>query len=482
MTIHQNTRRASMTKIVRASAFALLLTATASCDTDVVNPGPVEDEFVKNRNAATALVNGSGRALATGVNWISYTGAAVTREVHPAGATGSFGITNSWQKGQLNSADADLNVHWEQAQRARWLAEESARRLEDVGPPVVGVDIQTPAAYVNALRQAYVYAGYANRLLGENMCDAVIDGSAVLGSGTLGTSVYFTRAESLFTKALALAGGTPATTLRLDSASRAGRASVRMYRGDWTNAIVDAATLAPGFSYTLAYFSVGEDAQRNRIFYASGHTRESSSAYRAHTQWNTWHLQYRYGGNGAQLTAAMIAAPAIVDPRISIIIGATPTGDAALDCCGIVPFWPQAKYTSSASAVRLSSGREMLLIRAEERLRANDLATAMTHLNAARTNAGAATITATDITDGWRLLKRERGIELWLEARRMGDRRRWVEGSTPGTLEALELPNGPYPGPLSPSSHLDPAVHPVNVARTFCFPVSRSEQDTNPNI
>src|SRR5829696_2581646 len=117
MTTHQNTRRASMTRIIRASAFALLVAANASCSTDVVNPGPVEDEFVLRRDAAVALVNGSGRALATGLNWISYTGAAVTREVHPAGATGSFGITNSWQKGQLNAADADLNVHWEQAQR-----------------------------------------------------------------------------------------------------------------------------------------------------------------------------------------------------------------------------------------------------------------------------------------------------------------------------------------------------------------------------
>src|SRR5687767_2604395 len=107
MTIHQNTRRPSMNRIVRASSLALLLAASSSCDTDVVNPGPVEDQFVNDRNAATALANGSGRALASAINWISYTGASVTREIHPAGSTGSFGITNNWQRGQLNQSDRD---------------------------------------------------------------------------------------------------------------------------------------------------------------------------------------------------------------------------------------------------------------------------------------------------------------------------------------------------------------------------------------
>ena len=90
MTIHQNTRRITMPKNLRAYAAAFaLMTSAVSCDTDVVNPGPVADSDL-DRNAATALVNGSGRALAQAINWISYTGAAVTREIHPAGSTGSW--------------------------------------------------------------------------------------------------------------------------------------------------------------------------------------------------------------------------------------------------------------------------------------------------------------------------------------------------------------------------------------------------------
>lgn len=475
MTNHQNTGRSSMQRLMRAGSLALIVTVSA-CDTEVINPGPVQDRDVADRNAAVALANGSGRALAQGINWIAYTGASVTREIHPAGSTGSFGITNLWQRGQLLADDADLNTHWEQAQRARWLAEEAGRRLETVGPPTPGVDVQTPAAYNNALQLAYLYAGFANRVLGENMCDGVIDGSAIQPN-----AVYFTRAESLFTKAIAVTGGTAATMAANVAAATAGRASARMYLGNWTGAVSDAATVAATQSFTVAYFNIGDDAQRNRVFFSSGNTRESGSAYRAHTQWSTWYLQYKYGGDGKTLTAAMIAAPAIVDPRVTVVIPSVATGDAAIECCGIVPFWPQAKFTASTSAIRLTSGREMLLIRAEERLRANDLATAMTHLNAARTAAGAATITAVDLTDGWRLLKRERGIELWLEARRLGDRRRWAAAgaAAPGALDPYELPGATYPGT---TSHLDPAVHNPTQASTFCFPVSRSEKDTNPNI
>ena len=465
-----------MQRLIRAGTLALIVTAAAGCDTDVVNPGPVEDVFVSNRNAAAALVNGSGRALGSGINWIAYTGASVTREIHPAGSTGSFGITNLWQRGQLLGDDADLNTHWEQAQRARWLAEEAGRRLEAVGQPTPGVDVQTPVAYNNALQLAYLYAGFANRVLGENMCDGVID-----GSGILPNSIYFTRAESLFTKAIAVTGGTAATMATNVAAATAGRASARMYLGNWAGAIADAATIASTQVYNLSYFNVGEDAQRNRVFYSSGNTRESGSAYRAHTQWSTWYLQYKYGGDGKTLTAAMIAAPVMNDPRITIVIPSTATGDAAIECCGIVPFWPQAKYTSSASSIRLTSGREMLLIRAEERLRASDMVNGMIHLNAARTAAGAPNIVAVDLTDAWRLLKRERGIELWLEARRVGDRRRWAAAgaAAPGAFDPYEIPGATYPGT---TSHLDPAVHNPTLAATFCFPVSRSEKDTNPNI
>ena len=436
-----------------------LLAGGVSCDTKVTNPGPVQDDFLlgeNGRGGLAALVSGAGRALGSGINWLSYTGAAVTREIHPAGSTGSFGITNRWQNGELNADDGDLNTHWEQAQRARWVAEEAVRRLEAMGPPPTGSS-QTPAQYANLLKQALVYAGFANRVLGENMCDCVIDG----GPLQTGPAGYLQRAESLFTKALAVTGGTASTMTQLNNAAYGGRASVRVLAGDWAGAAADAQQVPIGFAYTLPYYNIGEDAQRNRIFFSSGNSRESGSAYRAHTQWNTWHLQYKYGTTTLTATTPAVTA----DTRVPIAF-TTLLGDAAIDCCDRVPFWPQAKFTSSASPIRLTSGREMQLVRAEERLIANDMAGAMGFINAARADASAESLTAADITDAWRLLKRERGIELWLEARRLGDLRRWSVNGTPGALDPLET--------VGPTSHL--------AQQDLCFPVSRSEKDANPNF
>ena len=439
-----------MTKKSSFLLTALLLAAPMACDTKVTNPGPVQDEFLDDRNAAAAMVSGAGRALSQSINWIGYTGAAVAREIFPAGSTGSFGISNRWQTGELGADDSDLDTHWAEGQRARWIAEEALRRLEKAGPPPTG-SLQTPAAYYNALQLAYVYAGFANRVLGENMCDGVID-----GSGKLDNSVYFQRAESLFTKAIAVTGGTPATITTQATAAYAGRAQARLYLKKYAEASSDAGQVAIGFVYNMPYFNIGDDAQRNRIAWAM-----FNSPYRAHTEYNTWYYDY---------------SQATKDPRVPITI-TTLQGDAAINCAtvvngacvtGKVPFYPEAKMNTSASPVRLASGREMRLIEAEVKLRANDVAGAVTSMNLVRTNANAgSTVTASDATEAWRLLKRERGIELWLEARRLGDLRRWKAEGTPGALDPLEQPG-------LATSHL--------VKQDLCFPISTAEIQTNPKL
>jgi len=418
----------------------LLLAGAVSCDTEVSNPGPVQDIFLNDRAAALAMVNGAGRGLSAGINWIGYTGAAVSREIHPAGSTGSFGITTKWQYGDLTTDDSDVSVHWEQSQRARWVAEETLRRMEAAGPPPSTATAAERATYQNQLQLAYLYAGFANRLLGENMCDCVIDGSGILPQST-----YFTRAESLFTKAIAVTGGTPATITAQAQAAYAGRAAARVFLNKWTEAVSDAGQVPIAFVYNMPYFNLGEDAQRNRIAYAVLNT-----PYRAHTNWNTWHDVYRKATN---------------DPRVPITI-TNLQGDAAIDCCQRVPFWPQAKHPLSQSPIRLASGREMRLIEAEAKLRNNDLAGAMASIAAVRTHAVASAVTAADITEAWTLLKRERGIELWLEARRLGDLRRWKAANTPGALDPLES--------IGAAAHL--------TKQDLCFPIGRSERETNPNL
>jgi len=423
----------------------LTLAGAVSCDTKVTNPGPVQDEFLNDRSAALAMVNGAGRALSAGINWVGYTGAAVSREIHPAGSTGSFGITTKWQYGDLTTDLGDVDTHWEQSQRARWLAEETLRRLEAAGPAPASATATEKATYQNQLQLALVYAGFANRLLGENMCDCIID-----GSGIQPNAVYLTRAESLFTKAIAVTGGTAATIQTQARAAYGGRAAVRVFLNKWTEAVSDAGQLPIDFVFNMPYFNLGEDAQRNRIAYAVLNT-----PYRAHTNWNTWHDVYRRATN---------------DPRVPITV-TTLQGDAAIDCCGRVSFWPQAKHSKSESPIRLTSGREMRLIEAEAKLRANDMSGGIASINLVRANVSTtatpvAPVTATDLNDAWRLLKRERGIELWLEARRLGDLRRWKAANTPGALDPLES--------VGAAAHL--------TQQDLCFPISKSERETNPNL
>jgi hypothetical protein len=401
-----------------------------SCSTDVINPGNVNDESLNDPGAQPALVRGAGRAIAQGLNWLSYTGASVAREIHPAGSTGSFGINANWQNGRLLGEDEDLDDHWEASQRGRWIAEETLRRITGAGP-------------LNATTHqwALLLAGFANRILGDNMCEAVFDGGPAEPNAE-----YWERAEAYFTQAIAITNGTTAQ----QQAAYGGRAQARVFLNKWTEAVADAANVPTAFVYNLPYYNVGEDTQRNRIFYASGNTRESGSAYRAHTQWNTWHYDYRN---------------ATSDPRIPIQI-TTLQGDAAIECCGRVPFWPQNKHPSSAAPIRLVNGREMRLIEAEALLRAGNVIGAMTAINAVRTAAGTTPVAAVDATEAWRLLKRERGIELWLEGRRLGDLRRWKAANTPGALDPLESPGA--------AAHL--------AQQDLCFPISKGERDTNPNF
>ena len=75
---------------------------------------------------------------------------------------------------------------------------------------------------------------------------------------------------------------------------------------------------------------------------------------------------------------------------------------------------------------------------------------------------------AADAAAAWTFLKRERNIELWLEARRMGDLRRWKQNSTPG---ALDWPD------FEAISELFQQNQPSD-----CFPIPDTERDTNPNL
>jgi hypothetical protein len=410
-------------RMLRVAAPLGVLLALSGCALDAVNPGPIRAEALNTPSALASLVNGSGRDLAESINWVAYTGGAATREIFPAGSTAAFGISVLHQNGKL--VDNDGDVWWNNAQRARWTSEDAVTRIKSV--------LGTASGNSATLAQALVWAGYSNRHLGENFCQGVINGGAP-GPHT----VYFERAEANFTEAITVA--TAANNAALAQAATAGRASVRLLRNNTTGAAADAAAVPSTFVYRMPYYQ-NELDQYNRIFWAS-----ANQPYRAHTVWNTYIETYRRATRDPRVP---------FDSSLTILVG-----DAAVGALGRVRWYFQTKYPTLTSPINLASGWEMRLIEAETKLIAGDVAGALTSINGRRTALSLAPVTATNATEAWAALKRERGIELWLEGRRLGDLRRWAALSRPGALD----PKEEIPG------------------RDLCFATPLSEKQTNLNF
>jgi hypothetical protein len=389
-----------------ALAACLVLVA---CDTDVTNPGPVQDDFLNNPEAQPAMVQGALRALGDALNWTAYTSGAVAREIHPSGSTGSFGITIRQQRGELR--DDEINTQWENA-----------------------------------------------RLLAENMCESVFDG------GSAGSNDEYTnRAIQWFDRAVS------SSDAELKMAALSGRASMKVWMGDWAGAVSDASQVPTAFSYTLDYHDIGDEEQANRI-----HRSTLGQPYKAHTAWSTW-----IGGDDDQIgpigqevdVLGNVVTPG--DPRVSFR-KTDENGDAAIDCCGSVPWWPQWKHNRNDAPIELASGVEMRLVEAEDMIRNGDVAGAMAKINEvrARPGVGLPALTAANADEARVHLKAEYRNELWLEGRRLPQLWRWERTSFGGDddLHPLERVSGSS----AEGSHL--------VQRDVCYPISEGEKQTNQNV
>ena len=435
--MNNKTTEGAKRNLTRGLALGMLF-AVAACDTTVTNPGPISSEFLDVPAAQAAITNGAGRGLSDALNYIAYTGAAISREVHPSGSTGSFGITPFQQEGQLRFDE--VGSHWSQAHRARVLAKEGIARIQ--GLDAADQD-QTILARLN------LYAGYISRMMGENMCNSVIDGGAAGSS-----DVHLNDAIAYFNQAASLGSGDVAT------AAVAGRASAYAQLGNWSSAVADAATVPAGFSYSQKYYDIGDDNQSNRI-----HVATKAIPYKAHSQIFTWIAEYNNAdadGNGIYDD----------DPRVPWKVGGE-IGDAAAACCGLIAWNPQQKHNNDDSPIELSSYEEMQLLLAEDKLRnGSDMEGAVAIIDALRTAAGVATESPADMAAAWTYYKREHAIEMWLEGRRLPAMRRWNDAGDPEThLQPLEQIGD---GSTSTGAHLS--------TRSFCFPIPESEIDTNPNI
>jgi hypothetical protein len=436
--------RAKIVRRARPSAvLAVGLAATlVACEMEVSNPGPVEDSFLDDEAAHAAVVYGAMRefngVLATGGGGLAMCGAVIARELHPSGQQGSFSCSLQQFRNQLTIEGSGA---FNGAQLARWLAETGIARIKRVrGDRFRDFQLAAPAL---------LYAGYSNRLLGEHVCKTVIDGGPELDF-----KIHFARADSAFTEALAVARHQK--NVSLEHAALAGRASVRIWRGDWTGALEDAALVPETFSYATPFNTVNIDQSNSLVVSTSDQVRRNFSTF--HTF---------YGENFDQMKDPRTPYRKYPDTPFRVGLGTLPDLGDGRGAVGAVPYWQQRKYIAENAPIELSSGREMRLILAEGRLRANDLQGAMAIVNEIRTKVGVAPRTATTLEQAWTWVKLEKLIELWMEGRAVGERRRWFgDGGLPVA-----------PGALPALLRMDDRF-----GKDRCWPISEREYQTNTNL
>lgn len=405
-----------------ALAAALMLGA---CDFEVTNPGPVPDTRLDDVGAHEGVIQGAQFSLSIAQWQVSYMGAESAREITRSGR--NFCCPKAPPRvGDMRRAAVPSNT-WNVSHRARFTAEDATRRFAEVLS-----EAEVGSYALNA--EARLLAGYANRLMGENFCTAVFDGAAPEPG-----SAYFVRAEQAFSDAIDI--GQAAGRSDIVTAAYAGRASVRgPWMGNWEGAIADAGQVPRDFVHQALYDSQ-EEAHYNHMWWlGSGNP------------WVDWTVidsdfESHYLDTGDPRT-----------PWVDRERSDTPLGLAVFE---------QRKFTSASDNVNLSSGREMLLIRAEAALNGvgGDWEDAVAILNDLRsdltndfTGDPLPGLTAANAEEAWTHLKNERRWELWLEGRRMGDLRRWIDAGTPGDMEDTTDRN------------------------RLCFPVAQSEVNNNENI
>jgi hypothetical protein len=394
---------------LKVVALAALMPLAACSDLlKVDSPGRIADDDLGTKDAIPGMVIGMKYDLSQAVDG--------TQEFLALAAIDLFhGGSYDWAdipRGVI--LEEDVGTEWSSPQQARWVAETGIERIRELLPDEFS---RNPDA-----AQAYVYAGFANRILGDNFCSSVIDGGPEVSN-----TVHYERGIEQFTNAIQIGGA--AGRADLVNAAYSGRAHMKAMQGDWAGAAQDAAQVPPDF----VYYAEIDTELRNELTYET-------------------HNRYEYTVYGT----FMEAHPD--DPRAPWAIIYDNAGQVARGANGATPHYQQQKYEDNSSDVALTKGTEMLLIRAEAALRSNDMSTAYARMNEARTFYGMDPLTpAADLAGAWADLHYERGATLWLEGRRFGDLRRWYAESGPAHDDTF---NG----------------------RDTCVPIARAERLSNPNL
>jgi starch-binding outer membrane protein, SusD/RagB family len=435
----RNDRRRRVPEVLCARPVRVFLLSAgvvlAGCE--VTNPGPVQTEFLAEEASHQALVNGAARQLVMAENDIVHSVSYLAREVLPGGTIGPGSAGGQIQQSGLID-DEETGGDWADIQQTRFIAEFASETLASSGGDP------------GLLAQARIWAGYANRVLGENFCQVAYDGGPAQDP-----IVALERAEGYLTEALTTAAGD-----RINWAL-AGRAQARALAGDWAGAAADAAMVPIGWEGFLETDVEPSNSSQtlNNYMYVS-----VEGNYRGHSVRFT--LQDDYFTQTGDSRVAWATHPNFA------------FANSTLQGYGSVPFTRHvSKHNDREAPYRLASGDEMRLIQAEAILQQTPAswAAALALINEVRTRHVSQTTgqplqawAATSEAETWQALMTERAMETWLEGRRMADLRRWEAQNRPGVASQM-------PDFRSLSDFF--AEQPSR-----CFPIPEVEQETNPNI
>ncbi len=343
---------------IRHLRFAPLLLAGAvgvtACDFQVVNPGRIMEEDLNSDAAVEALVTGMSADFSEEYDGVAF---IVARASDDMAGSGSYNTTNFFRQGII--FNDEIQGEWEGTQRARWVAEDGLRRMqEEMEGYEFGGDEPTA--------RAYLLAGLANRVVAEAFCNSTVSANAPLGGvpggeGALSTDEAFQRAANFLAEAIT--HGTTAGEQDIVDAARGGRAQAYVGLGDWANAVLEARQVATDFVYEAIY-SNNTDREENEIREET-HQREEMSVYDT----------YIATIDPPDPRAPYTNCPADPDACSDVVKGAD----------GITPYWRQEKYPDKGSNMAVVKGTEMRLIEAEAELRNGQLAEAVTLMNEVRT-------------------------------------------------------------------------------------------------
>lgn len=423
-----------------AGAVTLATVFLAGCNIlDVTNPNNVSQDALDNPSAIQAEVNGSVAQTMQGLLMMyGYVESASDNIEWVGSLDGMHEINIGNVRNPYNefSDDADRAMN-----PARWLADQTVKRLEafqeagELGDPsqLARANLFDAIVYdhIANFYDDFVIAsdrmeagppvGTGNMLsLYDSALTAIDRGLALVGPGELRGQLYAMRARTRFDRAvwqkLNPSGQTPADPLVSDAAAAA----------DADSALT---LLGSGYRFQLLQ-DAGGLGFGNCSFASCVNSRKE-------IRFNPAIASYDYK-NDAITVSLMDPIDNVADPVIGAIVS-------------------EFAAAQSRSPLTVTSGRAMLLIKAENALANSNTTDFATNINAIR---------ALDALTPWSgqvsadsILKYERHVNLYLQGRRLNDLYRFGEKS-------------PFWTPESEASTCPGSL----------FPISKTERATNPNV